>query len=88
MPPLQEAATDVDNISGLMSNFTLLDIFVDDFVALTDDLTQDHLLKVSRALLHGINTVFLLPDVTEHNGGYPISEKKLANLNGIWDHVK
>ena len=88
IPPPQEAETDVDYISDIMSNVTLLEVFIDDFIAPTDDFTQDHLLQVSRAMLRGINTVFPTPEVTFHNGGKPISEKKLANLDGIWDHIK
>ena len=75
MPPPQEAATDVDVISDIMYNVTLLEVFVDDFIALTDDLTQYHLLQVSRVMLHGINTVFPLLEVIGHNGGDPIIEK-------------
>ena len=39
MPPTQEAETDVDNISDLMSNITLFEVFVDEFIELMDNLT-------------------------------------------------
>ena len=55
---------------------------------LTDDLAQDHLLQVSHAMIHGINTVFPPLEVTGHNGGEPISENKLAKHDGLWDQIK
>ena len=88
MPPIQEAATNVDEISDLMYNVTLLEVFVDDLITLTDNLSQSHLLQLSCVMLHGINTVFPLLEVTYHNGGDPIPEKKLSNIDEIWDHIK
>ena len=74
MPLPQEAATYVNENSDLLSNDTLPEVFIDVFIALTDNLTHSHLLQVSRAILCGINAVFLQLDVTCHNGGDPISE--------------
>ena len=88
MPPPQEAATDVDDISYIMYNVTLFKVFVDDFIALTDKHTEAHLLHVSRVILNGTRTVFPPQDITGHKGGEHISEKKLANRNGIWDQIK
>ena len=88
MPHPKEAASDVYEISDLMSNVTLLEVFVDDGIELTYNFTQAHLLQVSRAMIHGINKFFPPPEVTGHNGGYPISENKLANHDGLWDHIK
>ena len=61
---------------------------MDDFIACTDNITQDHILQLSRAMLHGIHTVFPPTKVTKHNGGDPISEAKLDKLEGLWDHAK
>ena len=83
-----EPTTDVDEISDLLSNVNLLEVFVDGFIILTDDLSQYHLLQVSRAMLHGINMVFPQPKVTGYNGVDPISENKLSNHDGLWDHIK
>ena len=75
-------------IQDLHNTITLLEVFVDDFIGCTDDLSRKHLLNLSRAMLHGIHTVFPPPDITQHAGGDPISEKKLNNEEGLWSHTK
>eukprot|EP00957_Ditylum_brightwellii_P120476 9192378-Ditylum_brightwellii.AAC.1 len=42
---------------------------LDDFIAATNRLTKVHLQYTSRAMLHGIHSVFPPPDVTGHPGG-------------------
>jgi hypothetical protein len=61
---------------------------VDDFIGCTDDLSTSHLTKISRAMLHGIHSIFPPPSITGHKGGDPISEKKLNNLDGLWSQTK
>ena len=78
MPLPREATTDVDEILDLLSNVTLLEVFVDDFIVLTDNLNQAHLLQVSRAMLYGINTVFPPPDVTGHKWRRPYFRKEVS----------
>ncbi len=75
-------------LHDLHSICTLVEVFVDDFIACTDNLSQTHLQNVSRAMLHGIHSIFPPPNVTGHKGGDPISEKKLDKLEGLWDFVK
>ena len=36
----------------------LLEVFVDDFCALINNLSKEHLTKFSKALIHGIHSVF------------------------------
>jgi hypothetical protein len=43
------------------------------------------ILHFSRAMLHGIHTVFPPPSSTGHGGGDPISEKKLKAGDGLWE---
>ena len=69
-------------LADLHSIFTLIEVFVDDFIACTDAVSKTHLLQVSRAMLHGIHSI------TGHTGGDPISEKKLDKLEGLWEHTK
>ena len=38
----------------------------------------------SRAVLHGIHSVFPPPNVTGHNGADPVSVKKLLKGEGVW----
>ena len=75
-------------LADLHSIFTLIEVFVDDFIACTDAVSKTHLLQVSRAMLHGIHSVFPTRDITGHTGGDPISEKKLNKLEGLWEHTK
>ena len=55
-------------------------------MAQTSDPAQ--LIHLSRALLHGINSVFPLPQVSGHNGQDPISKKKLESGKGQWSVKK
>ena len=76
-------------IGDLTSTTALIEVFVDDFIGCVDDITQTKLLQTTRAMLHGINSISPPPpSVTGHNGGDPISEKKLDKLEGLWSHVK
>ena len=67
-----------------LSPETLIEVFVDDFIGITNDATLKHLRYLSRAMLHGIHTVFPPTDVSGHNGQDPISEKKLQQEEGRW----
>ena len=76
-------------LQDLKHTISLLEVFVDDFIALTDNTSREHLTQLSRAMLHGIHTVFPPPSFTGHHiGGDPISEKKLKKLEGMWEQVK
>ena len=72
----------------LTSFTTLIEVYVDDYIGCIDTIAREHILRVSRAMLHGIHSIFPPPAQTGHNGGDPISEKKLQQLEGQWDHVK
>ena len=54
-----------------------VEVYVDDFIAITNDLSEENLTKLSRAILHGIHSVFPPPTVTGHEDGDPVSIKKL-----------
>ena len=75
-------------LADLASVITLIEVFVDDFIACTDSMARDTILKITRAMLHGIHSIFPPRDITGHNGGDPISEKKLEKLEGLWQHTK
>ena len=72
----------------LAHTMDLIEVFVDDFIGCTDNLTRSHLVKFTRAMMHGMHSIFQPPSVTGHTGGDPISEKKLKQLEGLWEHVK
>ena len=69
-------------------SITLTEVFVDDFIGITNDLTSEYLTHLSRSMIHGIHSIFPPPSVTNHNGGDPISEKKLDNDDGRWSFTK
>ena len=66
----------------------LLEVFVDDFCALTNDLSKEHLTRFSKALIHGIHSVFPPPEFSKHPGEDPISQKKLEAGDGTWATTK
>ena len=67
---------------------TLIEVYMDDFIAATTNLESVHLKQTARAMLHGIHTIFQPPEITGHNGGDPISLKKLEQGDGKWAYIK
>ena len=67
---------------------TLIEVFMDDFIAATNNVDTDHLRHTARAMLHAIHSVFPPPDVTGHPGGDPVSIKKILKGEGKWEHLK
>ena len=67
---------------------THVHVYVDDFIGLTNLITHDHLKQVSRAMLHGVHSMFPPPNISGHNGEDPVSIKKLTDGEGTWEHVK
>ncbi len=71
------------------ANFVnITEVFVDDFIGGTNNPTDEHLRHFSRAMLHGIHSVFPPPSVTGHQGEDPVSQKKLAQGEGTWAYTK
>ena len=66
----------------------LLEVFVDDFMAVTNDRNTSHLEHFSRAMLHGVHSVFPPPEISKHKGEDPISQKKLHQGDGTWMTTK
>ena len=67
----QNCETDTNKrIQGLI---TVLEVYVDDFIAMINNVEPDHLRQLSRAMLHRIHAIFLPPEVTGHTGYYPIA---------------
>ena len=67
-----------------MAFLQLLEVFVDDFIQMAQTTDPAALLHLSRALLHGIHSVFPPPAITGHSGEDPISLKKLLEGEGLW----
>ena len=60
------------------------EVYVDDFCCGTNNLDPTNLRHTSRAILHGIHTIFPPTKITNHKGGDPISEKKMDQGDGTW----
>ena len=65
-----------------------MEVFDDDFIAMTNNLTTAHLRRLSRCMLHGVHSIFPPPEVTNHVGGDSIVEKKLHKEEGRWQIEK
>jgi hypothetical protein len=52
-----------------------LEVFVDDFIGMTNNASLLHLTQLSRAMFHGIHSIFPPLSITGHDGEDPISEK-------------
>jgi hypothetical protein len=66
----------------------LVEVYVDDFIGVTNNMEPQHLQHFGRAMLHGIHSLFPPPAITGHDGGDPISEKKMQKGDGQWAHIK
>jgi hypothetical protein len=66
----------------------LIEVFVDDYIAISNAASKEQLLHISRAMLHGIHSIFPPPDVTGHAGEDPIAQKKMKEGEGLWQDCK
>jgi hypothetical protein len=78
----------IENAQAPQDKSTTLEVFVDDFIAATNDLRRKSIRHLSRTMLHGAHSVYPPPTVTKHQGEDPISKRKLENGEGKWEHVK
>ena len=67
---------------------TLFECFVDDFMAMTNNIDPKNLTRTSRVMLHAIHNIFPPPEVTGHQGEDSISQSKIANGDGQWNYIK
>lgn len=83
--PLEHhAVPNQHDIPAAFGDATLIEVYVDDFIAVTNNSNPQHLLHLTRSMMHGIHAIFPPPSVTGHSGGDPISEKKLKQLDGLF----
>ena len=78
----------VDTYNTPDEKVTLLEVYVDDFIAMSNELRRQHLLHTSIAMLHGIHAILPPLAVTGHNGFEPIAEENLRKGEGMWDITK
>jgi hypothetical protein len=65
-----------------------MEVYIDDFIQLAQTTDPTQLEHLSRAILHGIHSVFPPLSVTGHDGGDPVSLKKLNQGDGLWETRK
>lgn len=77
-------------LADLNSAETLIEVFLDDFIACTDTMASKTILKmITHEMLNGIHSIFPPRDTTGHTGVDPISEKKIEKLqNGCGNTQK
>lgn len=68
--------------------YTILEVYVDNFCAMTNDTSLPNLRKLTQALITGIHSIFPPPHISGHHGPDPISEGKLDKGEGTWDYTK
>ena len=78
---------DTASLSGQQGHdfLQMIEVYVDDFIQMVQTKDPDTLRHCSRAVLHGIHSVFPPPAVTGHNGADPVSLKKLLAGEGLWE---
>ena len=62
---------------------TLLEVYVNDFIAMSKNTSHAHLIQIYRTILHGVHAIFPPPYVTGHNGFDPVALSKLETGEGI-----
>ena len=75
-------------LQGAIQYANLIEVFVDDFIAVTNDTSTNHLKQFSRAMLFGVHSMFPPPAITGHHGEDLISQKKLNQGEGTWSSTK
>jgi hypothetical protein len=78
---------DTSNMNGRQGTafLQLLEAYVDDFIQLAQTTDPEQLRHCSRAVLHGVHSVFPPPEITGHSGQDPTSLKKLKEGEGLWE---
>ena len=66
----------------------LIEAYVDDFIAATNNNSQTHLQQMSHTILHGVHLLFPPPEITGHNDKDSIVYQKLVSGDRVWDVKK
>ena len=65
-----------------------MEVYVDDFIGITNDISVTNILQVLRSMLHRIHSIFPPPRISHHGGCDPILETKLDKNKGQWATIK
>ena len=78
-----------DHETDYQTNFvSQLEVYMDDFIAMSQCTSSTQLNHISRRLLHAVHCVFPPPSISKHKGLDPISIKKLEQGEGLWEFRK
>lgn len=82
---MMQKAENLHRLQAAAQVVNLIEVFMDNFIAVTNNTAKSHLSHFSKAILHGVHSIFPPPEVTGHPGEDPISQKKCykAMENGI-----
>ena len=64
--------------------FTLTEVYMDNLIGVAWAVNIETLWHASRVLLHAIHAIFPPQSITKHQGGNPISLKKLLAGDKVW----
>ena len=79
----------LDRLTAAASFINLMEVFVDDFIGCTkNNASFEHLQHFSRAMLYGVHSIFPPLEVMGHQGQDPISQKKVEQGEGTWEHTE
>ena len=70
------------------SLINLLEVFMDYFIGMTNNISQDHLRHFFLEILIGIHSVFPPPEVSVHQVQDPMSEKNMYQGEVTWETAK
>jgi len=62
-----------------------IEVYMDDFIGLTQAMSKEELTHFTQAVLFGIHTIFPPPGPMDNPNDKPISIKKLQQGDGQWD---
>ena len=85
--PQEPAWLPPSNMVNKLDFAHLMEVYVDDFIQAAQTTNPAQLQHLSRAMLHGIHSIFPPPHRTSHNGQDPIHQKK-AKTEGSWEFIK
>ena len=71
-----------------VGNMDINEVYVNDFIGATNNLTREHLLHFSRLMLHGVHSIYPPQNITNHPGGESIPKNKLDKGEGEWGFTK
>ena len=66
----------------------IVEVFVDNFIGAINNADLTYLIHLSRCMLHVIIAIFLPYEITQHEGGDSVLEKKQEKGDGTWAYNK